>query len=204
MSARTHRTVLAALVSAPLLCQAAVLQQLGDQDFVDGHAPVLAAAVVAANADDPEPFNKFFGSDPATLGSLAFRHSFAPGAYRSATITFGLIDHDSFSDLQDTVSIDFDDVRQDTASLRGISVRGSSVHVVSFDVAPSLLSDGVLNVRISAIQPAEGFAGNGIGVDFSRLEALPVPEPSMYALWLVGLAGIAAVSQRWRGARQRH
>lgn len=198
MSTKAYRSALATLFFAPLVAHASVLQQLGDQDFVDGHTPVLAAAVLASNAGDPAPFNQFFGLDPTALGGLEFSHTFAPGAFGPATITFGLIDHDSYSASQSTVSVAFDGVLQDTSPTRGISIRNSSVHVVTFEVAPSLLLDGVLTVQIRAILPADGYSGNGIGIDFSRLEALPVPEPSTSALWLLALGGFAAASHARR------
>jgi hypothetical protein len=183
---------------------------LGDQDFSDGASPLLESAITAGGAGEPFPFDgTIFGSDATNeLGSFAYVHTF-PATMRvtSATLTIGLLDHDSPPSLPvDTIDIFFDGVQQPDDAFIGISAYSfifpSSASVVTMPVDPALLADGQLEVRVTATRAGSDsrFTGNSIHPDFSALTVHTPPSvvvPLPAALWsgLVTLAGLAAVKR---------
>src|SRR4051812_36801693 len=108
---------IAALLLLPSLKAAVVTNLLGEQDFANGKSPIFSAEIAAAGIGEPFPFDgTSFGSDPGgVLGEFQYTHSFSVGALvpAFATLTIGLIDHDSFTTAQDTIDLFFDGIQQD-------------------------------------------------------------------------------------------
>lgn len=170
---------------------------LGDQDFTDGHTPVLAGDLAAAGAGEPFPFDgTYFGSDLVddSLGSFSYTHTFDLGGETplTANLTVGLIDHDSFAATfpVDTIDLYLDGVQQPDAQFIGISSRPSSVSVVNIPVPINFVVDGELMVEFVATEPGTSYEGNGIAADFSELDIRLVPEPSSLALLALGGFGL--------------
>lgn len=165
--------------------------QLGEQDFIDGQAPVSVPAVKQAGVGEPYPFDgTVFGDDRFSLGAFTYVHTFDFGGFSpvSATLTLGLLDHDSFPGDAATVAIRFNGVPQPSGALVGDSMpsAASSASVVALPIPLALLAGGKLQVDVIAIRPAPGEAGNSLEPDFSRLtveldalthEPLPAPLP---------------------------
>lgn len=170
-----------------------VVNQLGEQDFLDGQTPITSSAVVDAGVGEPFPFDgTIFGDDriAGDFGSFEYIHDFALGGLSptSATLTIGLIDHDSFFGTPplDTIDLFFDGIQQPDDMFLGISFASSSASVVQVPVPIALLLDGVLTVRVAATLSgeADSLPGNSLAVDFSVLNI--VPEPTTISLLALG------------------
>ena len=118
--------------------KAGITSMLGDQDFADGYSPIYASELAPAGAGEPFPFDgTIFGNDPGgTFGDFSYTRTFSLGGQSafSASITIGLIDHDSISVDQDTIDIFFDGIQQDDSMWLGISQKPSSVSVRSMAI----------------------------------------------------------------------
>lgn len=187
-----YSAIVISLVTFIPQANADITSALGEQDFADGHSPILAGEFASAGVGEPYPFDgTIFGSDPdGTFGDLSYTHIFslAGQSVLSSSITIGLSDHDSFPGSGDTIDIFFDGVQQDDSMWIGISQSPSSVSVRSMTVDPFLLLDESLTVQIVATVAAAGFTGNGIGVDYSLLSIEPVPVPGAVLLGMLGLS----------------
>lgn len=177
---------------------------LGEQDFIDGQAPILASETLAAGRGEPFPFHgSLFGDDRnvGALGIFSYTH-LAPvdfASILSATLTVGLIDHDSVAG-NDTIDFFFDGIQQDDSAFIGISTLPSSASVVTVPVDVALLADGELVVRFEATGTAATSSGNSISPDFSLLSIQTIPEPGAVLIFGSG-AWAWASNRRSRASR---
>jgi len=203
---------------------------LGNQDFASGS--ILAGGIAeftAPQGGEPPPFGLFVGGDipGPTQGNFAGMWTFnlAPGAITSASIAFGLYDHDSAASGNQLVSFSVDGINL-TAALNllfeapGIGDQSQyNIFMLTLPAAAlTALADGVATFSLSlqgpalctitVVPPVSGDCtpnvGNGAGLDFSTLtfNETPTPppngapEPAALALLLTGLAGIALCRRR--------
>jgi hypothetical protein len=187
---------------------------LGDQDFTDGQF-ITTVPFNTASAGEPAPFDGFKGSDISADFSESFTFNFAPDTILSASLTFGIFDHDS-SAVGDQVALFSLDGIVLTATLNALfngsgggdnGFLGSEYNVYTVVLgAPELaaLADGAGTFALTLQGPGLGGFGNttfnGAGLDFATLNletpGPAVPEPSTWILLTLGLAGIA-----WRRRR---
>lgn len=198
---------LSALAPSSAALAGVVEVQLGEQDFADGDTPIYVSHIREAGAGEAYPFDgTIFGDDETpVLGGFEYVHEFdlAGHGVLSATLTIGLLDHDSPPDDEDgTVALFFDGVAQPTGAFVGISDRmePSSAEVVTVPVPAELLADGRLTVQVVAERPGMGMLGNSIEADFSRLTILatdpapgPIDPPPAAAIPLPPALGMASV-----------
>ncbi|GJM26539.1 MAG: hypothetical protein DHS20C16_29540 [Phycisphaerae bacterium] len=181
------------IAASPQIAAGSTVSLLGFQDFSDGQTPIFASEMGLAGAGEPFPFDgTLFGNDNIddSLGSFSYTHTFdlSGEAPTSAELTIGLIDHDSFDANfpADTIDFFFDGVQQPDAIFKGISLRPSSVSVVSVPVPLNFILDGELVVHFAATKPGISNDGNGIAPDFSELEIQTVPEPTTLVMFAFG------------------
>jgi hypothetical protein len=199
---KAHFLANMALAVFAMVARGGIVDMLGEQDFADGAS--LSSSAEAANAGIGEVFpfdGTLFGHDdrPGAFGLIEYTHLFDPPSpsLTMATLTIGLIDHDSFpgSPPLDTIDLFFDGLQQPDGAFLGISIPDSSVSVVTIPIPIEFLLDGELRVEIMTTQPGrEGNGGNSISIDFSRLEIVPDPT----TLLLLGVAGAVLLRSRNR------
>ena len=171
---------------------------LGEQDFLDGQTPIQTSKTFLAGQGEPSPFNGvLFGDDryANNFGDFSYTHITLASIADivSATLTIGLIDHDSF-DSVDTIDFFFDGIQQNDSAFIGISHNPSSASVVTVPVDISLLSDGQLVVRFISNAAPPSNHGNSIAPDFSLMSVQVIPEPATLAL--LGLPLLAYRNRR--------
>lgn len=156
--------------------------ELGDQDFADRQGPVLVHDLTQLGMNEPFPFNgTIFGSDfGGRLGAFAYSHTFSLGGQQplSASLTLGLLDHDSFpGDRFGTIALSLNGMAQPVDAFLGASNPAfpSSASVVTINVPIELLKAGRLDVSVAATRAAAGMSGNAIEADFSRLSIFTAP-----------------------------
>ncbi len=198
-----------ATLAGPIPAGAASIT-LGDQDFASGSL-ISLGTFTAAQVGEPAPIGAFIGNDIAgTFFSASWTFNFAPGAVGSASITFGIFDHDSAATGQQLASFSVDGVDL-TAALNALfeapgigTQQQDDVFTLALSgAALAALADGSATFSLTLQGPALcGNAGttidcttqgNGAGLDFSRLEytQAAAPEPTTLALFAVALAAIA-------------
>lgn len=182
--------VLALLAVLPL---PAATIQIGDQDYANGYiVSGSVSAFLAASAGEPAPFNDLCGYDGELPCVASWTFSFAPGSYLSATITLGIVDHDSQLPGDQLVSFDLNGIDLTAAmNAQFESYGGAQVEAIVYSLAipggllPALSSG---NATFTINLSNSGGPGNGIGLDFSRLDLEAVPEPGTLGLGMSGLA----------------
>ena len=184
-----------------------IISTLGEQDFADGET-VSAASFNAASIGEPSPFNGLNGSDPRGPNfDASFTHTFAtPASVNSATITFGINDHDSEVVGSQLANFSFDgnDLTAELNDLfesRGGGASEYNVYTVALPTS-SLgdLLDGSSTFSLTLQGPSTGSGGdfdfNGAGLDFATLtietdSVNAVPEPTTLAAFsMIGIVGL--------------
>ncbi len=199
-----HLSTFMAITLGPIICAGTTANAvtyddlLGEQDFLDGQTPILSSETFLAGQGESYPFNGvLFGDDryDNDFGEFTYTHTtLAPITdIVSATLTIGLIDHDSF-DSVDTIDFFFDGIQQNDSAFIGISHNPSSASVVTVPVDISLLSDGQLVVRFISNAAPPSNHGNSIAPDFSLMSVQVIPEPATLAL--LGLPLLAYRNRR--------
>ncbi len=213
-------TALAAALACGGAAQAAVVtSQLGDIDAADG-TQMTGAALIAANANDPAPFNIQNGGDTAFNFSASWTHTFAAvSGINAGSITIGLFDGDAVASGDQVANFSLDGVDL-TAALNAAfeASAGLSGYVYHYTVALTaaalaMLADGSATIELALTGPGMGTTGvptlyNGGILDFSLLSFSydtgggggAVPEPGTASLLL--LAGLGAFVTRRRSARR--
>lgn len=175
---------IASAASAPAVHGGLAVFKLGEQDFADKQGPVLVHDLTQLGMNEPYPFDgTIFGSDfGGKLGAFSYSHAFSLNGEKPlwATLTLGLLDHDSYpGDSQGTISLLLNGTAQPTGAFLGISNPSfaSSASVVTVNVPVELLNSGRLDVNVNAIRPAPHMTGNAIEADFSTLTIFTAPYP---------------------------
>jgi len=223
---RVHFATQAAFAFLALtpLIKANVIASLGNtaSGFTTGSHPTTAA-VLAALAGSPAPFNAFCGSDAAAncAANWTFSYLLPAGQLVSgATLTLGISDIDSAAAGNQVASflIGATDL---TAALNTVSEGlngGTGATNGEYDVltvtlpsaALSALQSGSANVSLSLQGPGLGVLGsttfNGAGLVFSTLDiqtASPTPEPAELPLLLTAAGALIAMRARHKKNRSR-
>lgn len=188
----------------------AVTVTLGDQDFTDGSFISGAAAFNAASVGEPPPFDKVRGSDYGTSFNGSWTFHYSALSVTSATLTLGIVDHDSAAPGSQissfTVdSIDITSVLNDLFESRGGRQVECNVYTINL-LAPtfSALSDGIATFALTLQGPGleDGggtTSGNAAGLDFATLTV--VPEPA--TICLLGLGGLLLGRNRKSNKKQK-
>lgn len=185
----------------------------GEQDFTDGEMAFFPT-FQAMGAGEGFPFEDFIGSDAAT-GSFSLDLLLAYGAILdpivSASIAFGILDHDSAASGSQLSSflVDGNDL---TAALDALFEAGGGAasnqyNVYSLALPVATLADGSALFSLALQGPGFGILGettaNGAGLDFISLEIVtstptPTPEPGTSLMVLLAAAALAARPLRRR------
>lgn len=196
---------------------------LGDQDWEDFFL-IEPTYFIVASVFEPVPFNNVYGED---VGGPNFDATWTftfptDGTIISATLEFGIWDHDSAAagDQVATFSVDGVDRTADANSaFNGAGGTEWEYNVYAFSVDPPLLTDGELVVSLELQGPGiEGYPGdypplgdetdyNGAGLDFSRLiivqeeappeEGVPELEWSLPIVISLVAAALFLAKKRW-------
>jgi hypothetical protein len=182
---------------------------LGNQDFADGTIITLAG-FLAASTEEPEPFRTVHGADPApgNVFNESWTFNYPPAAVASASITIGIGDHDSQAPGSQLAAFTLDGI--DLTSLLNSAFEshgGSQAELNVYTLAiPATawpaLSDGTAQFALRLQPPSlpGSLPGNAAALDFSRLDVVPVPEPT--TALLLGIAvPLLAIRRRDSGQR---
>jgi len=195
-------------------------QTLGNADpgFADGDVPFILS-VSAAVSGRPPPFNEGIGSDSFSNFSASWTfdgYTVPVQGIGGASVTIGIIDHDSASpgaqvqafsvdgfDLTGALNALFEahgggsgEYNVYTLSLPGPAFASLMDGSATFALA---LQGPVLSPPLLGGDPVEE-SFNGATLIFSSLNITPVPEPASFAFLALGTLAVVLIARR-RGAR---
>lgn len=214
----TVLVLLIGLLGVTGIAQATVItSSLGNSTpgFNDGDTPAVFLVGIAQGGQ-PAPFDQSYGNDILSSDfNVSWSHSYTPivDTILSATITFGIVDHDSLASGSQLASFIFEgaDLTTDLDVFFEAAGEGADGQYDIYSLTlPSIiyagladgLATGALSLQgpglITPLFPLPGpnppieSVSNGANLIFSSLEittrdTTPVPEPSVLALSLMGL-----------------
>jgi uncharacterized protein (TIGR03382 family) len=198
---------------------ALITSTLGAQDFADG-VTTTSGAFLTAGSGEPVPFDGvLIGSDSASNFNATWAFSYSPIIFPilTATLTFGIFDHDSAASGSQVSSFVLNGSQNLTSNLDSLfeASQGaqSQVRVYTLVLPGSTfaaLASGTASFNLILQGPGLGVLGetgfNGAGLDFATLEITAqdeVPEPGAMTLCLLGLSSLAVLGLR-RRRQERH
>ena len=182
--------------------------------FSDGDTPFILL-VAAAQSGQPAPFDQGYGIDPAGPDfavNWTFNYAAPAGPISGASITVGVLDHDSASPGSQLALFNVDGTNVTPTLDTAFEAHGGASGEYNVYTVPlpgsafANLADGSAPVSLTLQGPVETiplFGGdpvvedyNGAHILFSTLEITYVPEPATVVLLTMGVYGL--VSGRWR------
>lgn len=210
--------VLTVCTAGPAVADISVPLGKASPSFSDGDSPGIID-VINALANNPAPFDAGIGIDPVANNNFAaswtFTYSAPLQSIGAASVSIGILDHDSASagDQVSAFSVDGIDL---TALLNSaLNARGGAsgeYNVYTIDLPGSAfanLADSSATFSLAltgpvdspppilpGIPPGSPDPSNGATLIFSRLTITAVPEPSTFALAALGALAVIAVARR--------
>ena len=180
--------------------------------FADGYFPSLLLEVGPAQAGQPVPFDQGYGFDPGLDFNVnwVFNYAAPTGPITAASITVGMLDHDSASPGSQLASFDVDGTDVTGALDVAFEAHGGANNeyneytIILPGSAFAAPADGTAPVALALQGPVLTpplFGGdpvqepnNGAHIFFSTLQITFVPEPATLGLLLLG--GLALLRRR--------
>jgi hypothetical protein len=199
--------VFATWLASAVVLSAQTTVTIGTQHFTDGQR-IGTGTFLTAVSGQPTPFDTFFGSDATGPNFDAqWTMSFTPpAAITSATLTFGIYDHDSQAS-GNQVSL-FTAAGADLTVSLNAAFEGHGGANTEYDVYSILLpastfgtlAGGSASFHLTLQGPGLSVLGetlnNGAGLDFASLTV--VPEPGSVPLLGIGFALLFVFRNRGR------
>ena len=203
--------VATAMAYNPLAKADVVSQTLGGVDFADG-ATVGTGTFNTTNAAQPAPFNAFIGSDvsgPNFAASWSFSYGAVINTITTATLEIGLLDGDSIATGNQVANYsiggaDLTSLLNTVMEANPGSTGKENYYTITLpNTVFNVLAGGSPTVSLTLQGPGSGVLGNtsfnGTGLDFSTITITTqsaVPEPSTWAMMILGFAGIGFMAYR--------
>lgn len=156
---------------------------LGEQDYADGAIVSSNPVWLAAQANEPPPFNALQVA-PTTI---RWTHAAIPLA-GPATLTVSLWDLDNDQPGPQVTSLTFNGVPQSVEVFETPPVASDVIRFYTLPVDEGLFSGGSLAVALTISGPP---TGNEVGIDFSRLVVTQRPDIApTHLAWNAGAGGV--------------
>jgi hypothetical protein len=172
---------------------------IGDQDFTNGYILTGIDEFNTHSVGEPAPFDLPRGSDYGNPFSASWTFNYSPLIVTSASLTLGIVDHDSKAPGSQISSFTVDSI--DITSLLDAKFESSggsqgeyNIYSINLPILTfSNLSDGAATFTLTLQGPGlqqggSTTSGNGAGLDFATLTI--VPEPATICLLGFGAMGL--------------
>ena len=149
----------------------------------------MAATDGAQYTDTYSTTHPFYGPQPGTVATFTF--SSLPGGWTQGSMWFDMADFQAST--YGAVKVTYNGIVQNWAFNDGFPTTQVRAFNLTPDVLTSINNTGQLIVVIDRNGSSDFY-----GFDYAKLSnlAAPVPEPSSYAMLLLGLAALGALARR--------